>query len=116
MGNCFGKSSSSSGDQFSGPGRAVGSAPTTVKSSSAAISPSQGRTLGSGPDTSADDPRGAAARAAEERAKAKQGKGKLGKQLDAQKSKTQSAHLAQASMDNRAAREADAQGEIRAYS
>jgi len=39
----------------------------------------------------------------------------LGKQLDAQKARTQSDHLAQASMDNRAAREADAAGEIRAY-
>jgi len=49
----------------------------------------------------------------QERAKAAQGKGKLGKQLDAQKSKTQAGTLAQNARDNVAARDADAAAETR---
>ena len=50
----------------------------------------------------------------QERAKASQGgKGKLGKQLDAQKSQTQSDTLAQSARDNVAQRDADASAQAR---
>jgi len=119
MGNCFGKSSAtSSNDAFNQPGRTLGSAPTPQQTSAkvpAAVSNSPGRTLGQSTASSQDDPKTAAARAAEERAKASQGKGKLGKQLDAQKARTQADTLAQTSKDNRAARDADAAADARAY-
>lgn len=53
----------------------------------------------------------------QERAKASQGgaKGKLGKQLDAQRSQTQSDTLKQNARDNVAARDADAGAQARQY-
>ena len=51
----------------------------------------------------------------QERAKASQGKGKLGKQLDAQRSQTQSDTLKQNARDNIAARDADAGAQTRQY-
>lgn len=49
----------------------------------------------------------------QERVKASQGKGKLGKQLDAQKSQSQTGTLAQTARDNVAARDADAAAQAR---
>ena len=71
MGNCFGRSSSSKDDHFSTPGRTLGDAPAAQQQSSATI-PAQidrtkGRTLGSGPGGRTDEPKAAAARAAEVR-------------------------------------------------
>jgi hypothetical protein len=51
----------------------------------------------------------------QERAKASQGKGKLGKQLDAQRSQTQSDTLKQNARDNVAARDADSGAQARQY-
>jgi hypothetical protein len=51
----------------------------------------------------------------QERAKASQGKGKLGKQLDAQRSQTQSDTLKQNARDNIAARVADSGAQVRQY-
>jgi hypothetical protein len=51
----------------------------------------------------------------QERAKASQGKGKLGKQLDAQRSQTQSDTLKQNARENMAARAADSGAEARQY-
>ncbi|KAF2233575.1 hypothetical protein EV356DRAFT_503373, partial [Viridothelium virens] len=67
MGNCFGKQSSSS-ENFSGPGRTLGSAPTPgsepIARPTIPARSSAGKTLGGG-DASSDDPRSAAAKAAE---------------------------------------------------
>ncbi|KAM0702955.1 hypothetical protein Q7P35_010387 [Cladosporium inversicolor] len=118
MGNCFGKPSDKN---FSGEGRAVGStaaaAPAQKKSTAnKASAPTGGRTLGSSSQALIDSsPRDAAAKAAEERAKASQGKGKLGKQLDAQRSQTQSTTLKQSARDNIAARDADSGAQARQY-
>jgi hypothetical protein len=51
----------------------------------------------------------------QERLKASQGKGKLGKQLDAQKARTQSSTLQQTAKENLAARDADAAAQARNY-
>jgi hypothetical protein len=51
----------------------------------------------------------------QERAKASQGKGKLGKQLDAQRSQTQSDTLKQNARDNIAVRNADDGAQARQY-
>ncbi|KAK5003715.1 hypothetical protein BJ546DRAFT_1061976 [Cryomyces antarcticus] len=123
MGNLCGKQSSSE-DAFSQPGRTLGSAPARPVNASASVPPrihsqSQGRTLGgsnSGPGVSADDdPRTAAARAAEDRARRAQGKGKLGRALDARRAQTQAATLEASSRATRGARDADAAAEARAY-
>ncbi|GAB7325034.1 hypothetical protein MBLNU13_g09135t1 [Cladosporium sp. NU13] len=118
MGNCFGKPSSDK--NFSGEGRAVGSAPAAPAqkkgTANKASAPTGGRTLGSSSQApSGSSPRDAAAKAAEERAKASQGKGKLGKQLDAQRSQTQSDTLKQNARDIVAARDADAGAQVRQY-
>ncbi|KAL9080049.1 MAG: hypothetical protein Q9157_001133 [Trypethelium eluteriae] len=67
MGNCFGKQSSSE-ENFSGPGRTLGSAPTPgsepIARPTIPARSSAGKTLGGG-DASSDDPRSAAAKAAE---------------------------------------------------
>ncbi|KAK8196488.1 hypothetical protein M8818_006653 [Zalaria obscura] len=112
MGNCCGKQDS---EAFSKPGRTLGSAPPPQQPTTARVPPivsSQGRTLGNG-ESSSEDPKAAAARAAEERAKAAQGKGKLGRQLDAQKARTHNDTLTQVSRENRAARDMDAAAETR---
>ncbi|KAI5800110.1 hypothetical protein EDC01DRAFT_777218 [Geopyxis carbonaria] len=102
MGSLCGKESPPS----HGPGRVLGSAPPsnngTARIPAAASRTNNkppkvtgpGRTLGAG-STAEEDPRAAAARAAEAR-NAKTAAGKLGSQLDGQKRKTQSQHLAEA--------------------
>ncbi|KAK3720323.1 hypothetical protein LTR37_003734 [Vermiconidia calcicola] len=122
MGNCCGTQSGS--DNFQGEGRTLAPAPANAPpqtdgartAAAPKISgPKGGRTLGrnsQAPEGSAG-PKEAAARAAEERLKASQGKGKLGRQLDAQKSQTQSDMLAQSARDNVAARDADASAQAR---
>lgn len=139
MGNCFGKEKS-----FQGEGRTLGATPVAApagsKTGRSAVPAkpyvsSKGQTLGaSGEDPSSRQPPGAAAANAAEvriyatkrgthadpalvqaRLKASQGKGRLGKQLDAQKSQTQSDVLAQNARDNLAARNADAATEARNY-
>ncbi|KAI9710937.1 MAG: hypothetical protein M1820_002374 [Bogoriella megaspora] len=151
MGNCFGKPSSSA---FSSPGRTLGdstSAPASDPNARATIparntqsqSQSVGRTLGTGGDGAQDDPRTAAARAAEvgddsssddgemkrrkrirrrggngrlvmsERANKNQGKGALGKKLDAQRQQTRTDTLEEVSRENRRVRDADAQAQTR---
>ncbi|KAK5168253.1 uncharacterized protein LTR77_006822 [Saxophila tyrrhenica] len=121
MGNCCG---SQSNENFQGEGRTLGATPANAPpqtdgaraSAPPKISgPKGGRTLGRNPQAPDDSssPKAAAARAAEERAKASQGKGKLGRQLDAQKSQTQSDTLAQSARENVAARDADASAQAR---
>ncbi|KAL1585260.1 hypothetical protein WHR41_05871 [Cladosporium halotolerans] len=120
MGNCCGKPSDKN---FSGEGRTVGSTPAArpkqTGTSNKTSAPSGGRTLGSSSQApNESSPREAAAKAAEERAKASQGgaaKGKLGKQLDAQRSQTQSDTLKQNARDNVAARDADAGAQARQW-
>ncbi|KAF2221215.1 hypothetical protein BDZ85DRAFT_25585 [Elsinoe ampelina] len=114
MGNCFGKSNSN----FKGEGRTVGgptpaNAPAASSSAKVPATASPGRTLGGG--SGGDDPKSAAARAAEARKQSAQGQGKLGKQLDAQKKLTNADTLAQVSKENRAARDMDAGHESRAH-
>ncbi|SMY19430.1 unnamed protein product [Zymoseptoria tritici ST99CH_1A5] len=116
MGNCCGKGSGN----FEGEGRTLNAAPANAPAASTgrpAAAPKikgQGRTLGETTNES-QRPGEAAARAAEERLKASQGKGKLGKQLDAQKSQTQSGTLSQTARENLAARDADAAAQARNY-
>ncbi|KAK3053364.1 hypothetical protein LTR09_005533 [Extremus antarcticus] len=121
MGNCCG---SQSNESFQGEGRTLGATPTNAPpqvdgaraSAPPRISgPKGGRTLGKNPQVpdESSSPKAAAARAAEERAKASQGKGKLGRQLDAQKSQTQSDTLAQTARENLGARDADASAQAR---
>lgn len=130
MGSCCSKSSE---DNFAGPGRQLGSTPAAGPDR-ASIPPlnkqkpkisGTGRTLGSNSGGgSTDDPRAAAARAAEvspklykrtcdrahtkgrsqERAAKSQPKGKLGEQLAAQKAQTRTDTLAEASAEVRGAR------------
>jgi len=114
MGNCCGKPSDKN---FGGEGRTVDSTPKPASANNTKTSskvPQGGRTLGS--STSGSSPREAAAKAAEERAKASQGgKGKLGKQLDAQRSQTQSDTLKQTARDNVAVRDADSGAQARQW-
>ncbi|CAO2650369.1 Nn.00g016610.m01.CDS01 [Neocucurbitaria sp. VM-36] len=117
MGNLCGKQSK---DNFDGQGRTLGSAPApatkaSVPSNVAAAKPKVGgpaRTLGEG--NSVNDPKAAAAAAAEARAN-KTTSGDLQKKLDAQKRQTQSQTLQQAADENRLAREADQANETRNY-
>ncbi|KAI9738688.1 MAG: hypothetical protein M1834_008193 [Cirrosporium novae-zelandiae] len=115
MGNLCGKPSS---DNFDAPGRPLGtSAPPSDSNPRASlpakiISPSkisgQGRPIGGGGNQSTnEDPRKAAAKAAEERA-AKAGKvtGPLGSKLAGQKKQTMGATLNQAAAEERAHRDA----------
>jgi len=75
---------------------------------------SAGRTLG--PSTTGDDPRSAAARAAEARAvKSTGGTDKLSEQLAAQKKAGMKGALQAASEENRRTRDSDAQAEVRNY-
>ncbi|KAI9656786.1 MAG: hypothetical protein M1821_003425 [Bathelium mastoideum] len=119
MGNCFGKQSSSADDDnFAGAGRTIGAAPQPQGPDANARGTipariSQGRTLGGGDAVDEEDPRTAAARAAEERASKAQGKGALGKKLDAQRQQTRTNTLEQASRENRLARDADAAAQTR---
>ncbi|KAL2029380.1 hypothetical protein VTO58DRAFT_108572 [Aureobasidium pullulans] len=128
MGNCFGKPKS---DNFSGSGQTLANANSTPApkpviaapnkpiSASYAPTPAQGRVVGgSSPAPSSNDPRVAAAMAAEERLKSSQSKsqkGKLGKQLDAQKSQSHNKVLDETSRETRLARDADANVEVRTW-
>ncbi|RMY44702.1 hypothetical protein D0863_16174 [Hortaea werneckii] len=126
MGNCCGTPKD---ENFKGDGRTLGAAPANappqLDDARAAAPPKPkgpqgpGRTLGKNPQDggSSEDPKAAAARAAEERAKASQSqnKGKLGRQLDQQKGQSQTGLLAQNARDNVAARDADAATEARNY-
>ncbi|THY28789.1 hypothetical protein D6D01_03781 [Aureobasidium pullulans] len=130
MGNCFGKPKS---DNFSGSGQTLANANSTpapkpvitstatkpAVSASYAPTPAEGRVVGgSSPAPSSNDPRVAAAMAAEERLKSSQSKsqkGKLGKQLDAQKSQTHNKVLDETSRETRLARDADANVEVRTW-
>ncbi|TIA50044.1 hypothetical protein D6C79_03266 [Aureobasidium pullulans] len=128
MGNCFGKPKS---DNFSGSGQTLANAnstpapkpviaaPNKTVSASYAPTPAQGRVVGgSSPAPSSNDPRVAAAMAAEERLRSSQSKsqkGKLGKQLDAQKSQSHNKVLDETSRETRLARDADANVEVRTW-
>ncbi|THV68184.1 hypothetical protein D6D17_02863 [Aureobasidium pullulans] len=128
MGNCFGKPKS---DNFSGSGQTLANAnstpapkpviaaPNKPVSASYAPTPAQGRVVGgSSPAPSSNDPRVAAALAAEERLRSSQSKsqkGKLGKQLDAQKSQSHNKVLDETSRETRLARDADANVEVRTW-
>ncbi|THY53486.1 hypothetical protein D6C97_06062 [Aureobasidium pullulans] len=128
MGNCFGKPKS---DNFSGSGQTLANAnstpapkpviaaPNKPVSASYAPTPAQGRVVGgSSPAPSSNDPRVAAAMAAEERLKSSQSKsqkGKLGKQLDAQKSQSHNKVLDETSRETRLARDANANVEVRTW-
>ncbi|KAF1943239.1 hypothetical protein EJ02DRAFT_443487 [Clathrospora elynae] len=117
MGNLCGKQSK---DNFEGEGRTVGSAPApttkaSIPSNVATPKPKMGgppRTLGEG--NRGDDPKAAAAAAAEARAN-RTSPGDLQKRLDAQKRQTNNQTLLQAANDNRLAREADQATETRNY-
>ncbi|OCK76276.1 hypothetical protein K432DRAFT_446140 [Lepidopterella palustris CBS 459.81] len=125
MGNLCGKQSN---DPFAGPGRTLASAPPPAQNARSSVprkmsstQPQQqrrnnnaGRAVG-GPERSSDDPRAAAARAAEARATKTSGTGQIGKKLDEQKRQTRKSTLEQASWENRAARDADAVAETRNY-
>ncbi|MCJ1475603.1 hypothetical protein MMC13_004266 [Lambiella insularis] len=116
MGNCFGKESST--DNFTTPGRTVGSAPPPAlpRASVPKIS-GQGRSLGGGLATSDNpDARSAAARAAEDRAaRANQPKGKLGQVLAKERQQTRTGMLGEASREERRMRDADEAAEARNY-
>ncbi|KAF2264468.1 hypothetical protein CC78DRAFT_580249 [Lojkania enalia] len=130
MGNLCGKQSA---DNFAGPGRTLGSAPPPSSNAKAAVparvanntgisSPTPkskpkvggpGRTTGGG--AADNDPRSAAAAAAEARAQKTAGTGDLGKKLEAQKKQTRNQTLQEAARESRQQREADAATEARNY-
>ncbi|PGG96225.1 hypothetical protein GX51_07931 [Blastomyces parvus] len=118
MGSLCSKSANPT-EPFAQPGRVLGTNPNPPQAPRASLprKANAGRTLGGGqvPAQGKDDPRSAAARAAEERA-AKQSsatkKGKLSSQLAAQKAQTRNETLDEASRHNRATREADAAAEV----
>ncbi|KAF1831487.1 hypothetical protein BDW02DRAFT_571946 [Decorospora gaudefroyi] len=118
MGNLCGKQSK---DNFEGQGRTLGSAPAPATRASipsnvaTPTKPKVGgppRTLGE--SNKGDDPKAAAAAAAEARAN-KTSTGDLQKKLDAQKRQTNNQTLQQASNENRLAREVDQATETRNY-
>ncbi|KAJ9607947.1 hypothetical protein H2200_008026 [Cladophialophora chaetospira] len=120
MGNLCSKSANEP-DNFSGPGRPVGSS-AQPKPASAAVpakitTSTPGRTLGGAEgSTAADDARRAAARAAEERAaQSNKPGGKLATQLSAQKKQTQNQLLNAGSEAERRARDADEAAENRSW-
>ncbi|EER44359.1 conserved hypothetical protein [Histoplasma capsulatum var. duboisii H88] len=108
-------------EPFAQPGRVLGTSPhPPPQAPRASLSASTGRTLGGAhsPGQGKDDPRNAAARAAEERAARQSSaakKGKLSSQLAAQKSQTRSETLDEASRHNRATRDADAAATVRRW-
>lgn len=113
MGNLCGKSSKD--ENFQGAGRTVGSAPApATKASVPAKLTGPGRTVGGTAPTAADDPRAAAAAAAEARAN-KPVTGDLAKKLEEQKKQTRNQTLQQAAHENLAQRNADANTETRNY-
>ncbi|OCK97811.1 uncharacterized protein K441DRAFT_371595 [Cenococcum geophilum 1.58] len=118
MGNLCGKQSK---DPFAGQGRTLGSAQPPPQRTTAPVPTrptpqreSQGRTVG-GTERSSDDPRAAAARAAEVRAKKSSGTGQLAKNLENQKKQTREDIRKKESAENRLVREADAAAQARNY-
>ncbi|KAK8192971.1 hypothetical protein HDK77DRAFT_490075 [Phyllosticta capitalensis] len=122
MGNCCGKES----DNFTGPGRTLGSsAPPTARSDATTLPPARphnygatqsrataqgpGRTLGTGGATDGNDPRSAAAQAAEARAAANNAK------VPKAQRQTNRAALEEASYTERRQRDADAMADARAW-
>ncbi|KAH7375964.1 hypothetical protein B0T11DRAFT_323921 [Plectosphaerella cucumerina] len=109
-------------NNFSSPGRPVGSAPVQPKTAPVPNKPAPRvggppRTLGGGSDVPSsadrDDQRRRAAEAAEARAKAaNKASGKLGAQLAAQKKQTNNDRLNELSNENRLHREADAKASV----
>ncbi|KAF2495975.1 hypothetical protein BU16DRAFT_617494 [Lophium mytilinum] len=130
MGNaCSGLCGGKDADNFATPGRTLSSAPaaapTSAKlpSSKPAQKPPQrasagggGQTVGGTAARAADDPRAAAARAAEARLEQSKGKGKLGGELDKQKKQTMNATRVQEAKDNLARRDTERNAEIQKYS
>lgn len=129
MGNLCGKQSSS--DNFSSPGRAVGSAPppgprtAPVPSAASGASKTKAQKVGGPPRTlgggssdqqTPEEARRKAAEAAEARATAKNAKGgKLASNLAAQKKQTRTDTLNEASQQNLQQRESDADAKLRQY-
>ncbi|KAK0645320.1 hypothetical protein DIS24_g8014 [Lasiodiplodia hormozganensis] len=114
MGNLCGKESKS--DNFAGPGRALGSAPALSNNATAPIPATKksalqgnGRTLGGPEATGGDDPRSAAAKAAEARAANNQAKTTRNQKL------TNRAALEEASYAERRHRDADDMANARAW-
>ncbi|KAK7535498.1 hypothetical protein IWX49DRAFT_569889 [Phyllosticta citricarpa] len=121
MGNCCGKESSN----FSGPGRTLGSAPPTARSDATTLPPARphnygatqskpttqgpGRTLGTQSAAGANNPRSAAAQAAEARAAASNAK------MPKSQKQTNRAALEEASYTERRQRDADAMADARAW-
>ncbi|KAH7085997.1 hypothetical protein BKA63DRAFT_432632 [Paraphoma chrysanthemicola] len=116
MGNLCGKESK---DNFEGQGRTLGSAPAPVTKASVPSNVTPKRTVGGPPRTlgegnAVNDPKSAAAAAAEAR-NSKAATGDLAKKLEAQKRQTNTQTLQQAANENRLAREADQATETRNY-
>ncbi|KAK8156219.1 hypothetical protein IWX90DRAFT_229907 [Phyllosticta citrichinensis] len=121
MGNCCGKES----PNFAGPGRTLGSAPPTARSDATTLPPArphnygatqskpatqgQGRTLGTAGAADANDPRSAAAKAAEARVAAANSK------VPKSQRQTNRATLEEASYTERRQRDADAMADARAW-
>ncbi|KAF2813191.1 uncharacterized protein BDZ99DRAFT_460481 [Mytilinidion resinicola] len=126
MGNtCSGLCGGGDKDHFSTPGRTLSSAPAAKPASAKLPSQKQaqrasttggGQTVGGTAARSADDPRAAAARAAEARLQQAKGKGKLGGELDKQKKQTMNATRVQEARDNLARKETERNAEIQKYS
>ncbi|KAB8339198.1 hypothetical protein FH972_022132 [Carpinus fangiana] len=118
MGNLC-SSSSNKDDPFAQPGRTLGSAAPPQQGRTSVPKPKiqgSGRTVGGAAASLPEsDPRAAAAKAAEERANKGQAKGKLAEQLAAQKKQSRTNTLEQASQDERAARAADENDQIRQW-
>ncbi|CAJ2501784.1 Uu.00g046370.m01.CDS01 [Anthostomella pinea] len=124
MGNICGKSD---GENFSQPGRVLGSAPPQPQRASIpAKVTGPPRTVGGGDanaagasqNNNAEDARRRAAEAAEARANAASSKstGKLGSQLAAQKKQTRNGTLQEISNNERRQRDADEAAETRVHS
>lgn len=115
MGNLCGKQSK---DPFAGQGRTLGSAQPPPQRTTAPVPTqpreSQGRTVG-GTERSSDDPRAAAARAAEVRAQKNSNPGQLGKKLDEQRKMTLEQVRREVSRGTQRARDVDAAAQARAY-
>ncbi|KAH8731048.1 hypothetical protein GQ44DRAFT_822639 [Phaeosphaeriaceae sp. PMI808] len=118
MGNLCGKQSKGN---FEGQGRTLGSAPAPASKASVPsnVASAPKRTVGGPPRTlgdnnAANDPKAAAAAAAEARSN-KTSSGDLQKKLDAQKRQTNNQTLQQAANENRLAREVDQANETRNY-
>ncbi|KAF1817257.1 hypothetical protein P152DRAFT_478273 [Eremomyces bilateralis CBS 781.70] len=125
MGNCFGKPSTKS-SPFQGSARTVGSAnpparpaqgsstATNPQKAAPPIKPETGRTLGGG-TRDVEDPKAAAARAAESRAQKPTPSNKLALQLKTQQNRTRTEILKEASEENQRQKEVDAGATVRRW-